>query len=71
VTGNGTAHRVWRDPGALAVLGLEAALPGDPLTTDELLERLAARFALDLGRVGRTIARRLGVETRHVCRDFR
>jgi 3-oxoacyl-[acyl-carrier-protein] synthase-3 len=68
--GNATAHRVWRDPGALSVLGMQTALPGEPLTTDELLERLAMRFDVDVRRAGRTIARRLGVETRHVCRDF-
>jgi 3-oxoacyl-[acyl-carrier-protein] synthase-3 len=67
----GTAGHVWRDTGALAVLGMQAALPGDPLATEELLERLASRFAVDVRRAGRTIARRLGVATRHVCRDFR
>jgi 3-oxoacyl-[acyl-carrier-protein] synthase-3 len=65
------AHRVWRDPGALAVLGMQAVLPGQPLPTEELLERLATRFAVDVRRAGRVIARRLGVATRHVCRDFR
>jgi hypothetical protein len=55
------SHRVWRDAGALAVLGLHAALPGEPLSTDDLLERLAARFGVDVRRAGRTIARRLGV----------
>jgi 3-oxoacyl-[acyl-carrier-protein] synthase-3 len=71
MTANATTHRVWRDPGELAVLGMQAALPGEPLTTDALLERIATRFAVDVRRAGRTIARRLGVETRHVCRDFR
>jgi 3-oxoacyl-[acyl-carrier-protein] synthase III len=65
------AHRVWCDPGALAVLGLHAALPGEPLRTEELLERLAARFDVDVRRAGRAIARKLGVATRYVCRDFR
>ncbi len=64
------AGRAWRDPGALAVLGLHGALPGEPLPTEALLERLAERFAVDLRRTGRPIARRLGVVTRHVCRDF-
>lgn len=65
------AHRVWREPGALAVLGMQAALPGEPLATEDLLDRLASRFGVDVRRAGRTVARRLGVETRHVCRDFR
>jgi 3-oxoacyl-[acyl-carrier-protein] synthase-3 len=68
---DGTPRHVWRDVGALAVLGMQAALPGEPLPTDALLERLASRFAVDVRRAGRTIARRLGVETRHLCREFR
>jgi len=66
-----TGGRVWRDQGALAVLGLQGALPGEPLHTDTLLDRLATRLGVDVRRSGRTIGKRLGVETRHVCRDFR
>jgi 3-oxoacyl-[acyl-carrier-protein] synthase-3 len=71
MSADGSARHVWRDAGALGVLGMKAALPGEPLPTEELLERLVSRFGVDVRRAGRTIARRLGVETRHVCRDFR
>lgn len=63
-------RRAWRDPGTLAVRGLHAALPGAPLPTEALLDLLAQRCGVDLRRAGRAIARRLGVQTRHVCRDF-
>lgn len=66
-----SAEQAWRDPGALAVLGLQAVLPGEPLATDALLDLLAERFGVDVRRAGRAIAARLGVQTRHVCRDFR
>lgn len=61
----------WRDAGALAVLGMHAALPGEPLSTDALLDQLATRFGIDLRRAGRAVAQRLGVHTRHLCRDLR
>ena len=54
----------------LVVLGTGHALPGIAVSTDELLERLDARFTLSLSRRGHIIAHRLGIGSRHVCRDF-
>ncbi|MBI2800455.1 MAG: 3-oxoacyl-ACP synthase [Gammaproteobacteria bacterium] len=65
-----SASPVWRDPRALSVLGMGIALPGPPLTTGALLDNLATRFHVDVRRAGNAIARRLGIQTRHVCRDF-
>jgi 3-oxoacyl-[acyl-carrier-protein] synthase III len=52
------------------VLGTGQALPGEPLPTSALLRRLDERFGVDFGRRGRSIAQRLGIATRFICRDF-
>jgi 3-oxoacyl-[acyl-carrier-protein] synthase III len=61
---------IWRDPTPLRVLGTGAALPGEPIATEELLTTVDLRFALALRRSGLAIAYRLGIRTRHLCRDM-
>lgn len=51
------------------VLGTGCALPGVAITTPRLLARLADNFGLDTRR-GAALARRLGIETRHLSRAF-
>jgi 3-oxoacyl-[acyl-carrier-protein] synthase-3 len=46
------------------------ALPGPPVTTTELLERIEKRFGVDVTRRGTALADRLKIATRHICRDF-
>ena len=46
------------------------ALPGAPLTTEALLRRIRENFAVDVGRPGRTVALKLAVNSRHICRDL-
>jgi 3-oxoacyl-[acyl-carrier-protein] synthase-3 len=65
-----TARRVWCDARTCAVLGMGYALPGEALTTQHLLERIQHRFGVNVRRSGAIASRRLGVATRHVCRDF-
>jgi 3-oxoacyl-[acyl-carrier-protein] synthase III len=64
------APTIWRDPTPLAVLGTGAALPGEPIATEELLTVVDRRFELSLRRPGLAIARKLGIRTRHLCRDM-
>ena len=59
---------VWSSRQRFAVLGTGTALPGKPLFTEELLERLVSRFAVDVRRRGRSLAHRLGIATRHISR---
>jgi 3-oxoacyl-[acyl-carrier-protein] synthase III len=54
----------------LQVLGTGAALPGQAVTTAQLLQNIDQRFDLKLARRGGAAARRLGVESRHVARDL-
>ena len=63
-------RRSWRDPRSVTLLGMGTALPGPPVSTAELLERLHSRFEIDVRRQGMVLAARLGVRTRHICRDF-
>ncbi len=62
------AAPAWSDARAFRVLGSGSALPGEPIPTDELLGRVARRFGVDVRRRGRTIAHRLGIQTRHISR---
>ena len=61
---------VWTDPTPLRVLGMGAALPGPPVATGELLDLIQNRFGVDVRGRGTAIARKLGIETRHICRPF-
>jgi 3-oxoacyl-[acyl-carrier-protein] synthase III len=46
------------------------ALPGPPVSTAELLQRVATRFGVAVTRRGTAFADKLKIETRHLCRDF-
>jgi 3-oxoacyl-[acyl-carrier-protein] synthase-3 len=46
------------------------ALPGEPVTTSALLERLRTRFNINAERQGAALAERLGIRSRYICRDF-
>ena len=61
---------IWQDRTPLLVLGTGAALPGEPIATEELLTVVDRRFGLSLRRPGLAIARKLGIRTRHLCRDM-
>jgi 3-oxoacyl-[acyl-carrier-protein] synthase III len=61
---------IWHDRTPLLVLGAGAALPGEPIATEELLMAVDRRFGLSLRRLGMTIAHKLGIRTRHLCRDM-
>ena len=63
-------EQAWLSQGKLAVLGTGYALPGPPLSTEMLLDRIAARFDLSRRREALAVARRLAIDTRHICRDF-
>ncbi|MBS0417725.1 MAG: 3-oxoacyl-ACP synthase [Proteobacteria bacterium] len=60
----------WFDRRTASVLGTGAALPGEPVATEEILSRLNQRFGVDVRRQGRSIATRLGVNTRYISRDL-
>jgi 3-oxoacyl-[acyl-carrier-protein] synthase-3 len=55
--------------GSVRVLGTGRALPGPPVSSAELLARIEANFGVSV-RTGVALARRLGVASRHICRDF-
>jgi hypothetical protein len=60
----------WRDSRALKVLGMGTALPGPPVSTADLLARVEKRFGVGVTRRGSSLANRLKIATRHLCRDF-
>lgn len=62
--------RTWLSRGRVAVLGTGHALPDQAVSTDQLLDRIAARFDLPRRREALALALRMGINTRHVCRDF-
>jgi 3-oxoacyl-[acyl-carrier-protein] synthase III len=64
------APPVWADRASLAVLGMGVALPGPAVPTERLLAQVETRFGIALPRRARLLADRLGIRTRHLCRDL-
>lgn len=64
------SQRIWQDFRSVSLLGMGTALPGEPVSTAQLLERLHTRFEVDVRRQGMAVAARLGIQTRHICRDL-
>lgn len=60
----------WLSRGRLAVLGTGQALPDAQIATDALIATMAQRFGFTRTREAAAIARRLGIESRHLCRNF-
>jgi 3-oxoacyl-[acyl-carrier-protein] synthase-3 len=60
----------WSDPASILVLGTGLGLPGEPISSEELLTAVEGRFGLSLHRRGIAIAHKLGIRTRHLCRDM-
>lgn len=69
-TSTQSAPPIWRDARVLKVLGMGVALPGPPVSNEELLDRVTSLGGVAVARRGVALARRLGIETRHICRDF-
>ncbi len=62
--------RIRLETGRRRLLGWGSAYPGPAVTSAALCARMEEVFGLKAIRRGRIIAAKLGVETRHVCRDF-
>lgn len=60
----------WLSRGRLGVLGSGQALPGAAVATGDLIALMQDRFGFARTREAAAIARRLGIESRHLCRDF-
>jgi 3-oxoacyl-[acyl-carrier-protein] synthase-3 len=60
----------WHDTRKLKVLGMGIALPGPPVPTSELLEKIEDIFGIAVARRGTALANRLKIATRHLCRNF-
>jgi hypothetical protein len=61
----------WSDPAPILVRGIGVALPGEPISSEELLTAVEGRFGLSLHRRGMAIAHKLGIRTRYLCRNMR
>ena len=60
----------WLSQGRIAVLGSGQAFPGPSVSTDALIDLMAARFGFSRTREARAMAHRLDIRSRHLCRDF-
>ncbi len=60
----------WLSQGALAVLGTGSAFPGPAIDSETLLDRIEGGFGPMPRRAALAVARRLGIRTRHVARDW-
>lgn len=64
------APQAWRSHGDVAVLGTGSALPGKPVPTASLLDRVRDRMNLGTRTLAEAIAQRLNIQTRHVSRTL-
>ncbi len=62
-----SANRAQR---RMKVLAMATALPGPALETSALLALIERRFGIAVARKGMAFAEKLGIRSRHVCRDF-
>ena len=60
----------WTSRAQLSVLGTGSALPGEPVATEALIALIGDRFGIGCAREALAVAQRLGIHSRHVCRDF-
>jgi len=64
------AFAPWLSQFPLGVLGTGAALPGTPLSTEALVERMVEGFGFSRSREALSIAQRMRISSRHICRAF-
>ena len=69
---NIAAHHAppWTSNLRMAVLGTGLALPGEPVSTEALIALIGSGFGIASEREATAVAQRLGIHSRHVCRDF-
>lgn len=60
----------WTSTHVLAVLGTGAALPGEAISTEALVDRLSTRFGLPQARTALAVAQRMGITHRYISRPF-
>lgn len=61
----------WNSSTSIDVLAVAHELPGEPITTEDLLSQVDSQFGTDVGRKGRIYADKLGIHTRHLSRNLR
>jgi 3-oxoacyl-[acyl-carrier-protein] synthase-3 len=64
------SHVHWEDRRSVRLLGMGSAFPGRQTGTVDLLDRIYAHYGVDIRRQGVALAKRLGVRSRYLCRDF-
>jgi len=64
------AGRLALAQGRRSLLGWGAAYPGPAVSTHELCERVEHGFGVPTQRWARWLSAKIGVQTRHLCRDF-
>lgn len=60
----------WTSTRTLAVLGTGAALPGEAISTEALVDRITTRFGFRQARTALAVAQRRGIKQRHISRAF-
>ena len=60
----------WRGDRDLAVLGTGTCLPGEPVSTEQLLKHVDDVFGLNVAHRGRVYAEKLNIKQRYLSRDL-
>lgn len=70
MTGPATTAAPWTSAARLSVLGTGSAFPGEAISSDALIDLIHTHFPVDCRLEARAVAKRMAIETRHVCRAF-
>ena len=62
---------IWRGTTDLAVIGMGESLPGEPVSTHDLLTIVDDQFGLDVARRGRIYAEKLNIKHRYLSRNLK
>ena len=68
--GSGSTATPWTSRASLSVLGAGSAFPGEAISSEDLIDLIHTRFPVECRQEARAVAKRMAIETRHVCRAF-
>ena len=66
----GKDRPAWRTTSPMAVMGTGWAVPGEAVSSDDLIDRIERRFGFARAATARLLAAQMGIKSRHISRTF-
>lgn len=70
MTGCASSAAPWTSLARLSLLGSGSAFPGEAIASEALIDLVHRRFDVDCRAEALAVAKRMGIASRHVCREF-